>query len=576
MNDHRPASVSGGFFYLKVIVFERGGDLERRKIIDLKQTGTPMKTKMYFSSLALLSSLMAGQVLASGSNLPVVEEVTLNLGNPQAILPLENASKSGKISDFKIKTAATHIQFAGLSGKLACGVLQGTRPHPARPSGKGGKPVLYYGVVSEQIKAGLYSVDSPEFTIDSYERVSKYKSKGHKKISTGNAPYTFKIPVSKMTKAGVETSIDPVIAFNTAMQKYMNQGGTKLDFLKNDQLIILPAYLSLRAECWSSYGHYAYDVKPVSVVLSYKGDKTLKYTTTVQTGDNNAVKLPLYVTDASIHVMPGQTIGQCPRKIAAKAVIKFNQKPEKKRLYKARFLEDGVPATEWYELGLRKKSEVPLVHYITVKEDKKQAGGNKVLSKATGNQTGPVLNLPQVIKNKPTVAIEVKADGNSHRMAVAQYVANCLQPLKAKPSIADPKENKPDLTSRIGMKIGNKTTSWGGSLILDATDFTSVTSRGCKARFKYDVVNIGKADASGFNSRLRRSGTSAHLQSAMQLKKGQTKNVSGSLLLAAGTYPITASIDDAKTVSEARENNNVFKVMVTVPQICGGAKPRPQ
>ncbi len=531
--------------------------------------------KILAPCILVTSVFAAGQAAAYGG--PTVEGLSLNIGNPQAILPLENQSKSGKISDFKIKASTTHIQFAGLSGKLTCGVLQGTRPHPSSPTGDGGRPVLYYGVMSEQIQAALYSVKSPDFTIDAYERKSKRAWQGHKKVFSGNGPYTFKIPVSKLTKAGVETSIDPAAVFERALQKHVEEGGDKLEFLRNNQVIVVPAYLSLRAGCWSSYDHRAYDVKPVSIALSYKGDKTLKYSTTIETADNNAVKLPLYVKDVDIKVTPTVSTGQCPRKLPAKASITFNRAPANTRPYKLRFLEDGKPVTAWQEYGLRKRSTASITHNILVEENKQKGNGNqKKLGKASGSKSQVALNVPQVIKNKSTVAIEVKADGKSSRMAVAQYEAKCLKPLKMKQDMADQKSDKPDLTSRSGIMIGSKTSAWGGKLVLEKSDFTAVTPRGCKARFKYGVVNIGKADAAGFNSRLRINGKSGHLQLVMQVNKGSAKNVSGTLLLPAGTYPLTVSIDDAKTVAEIKENNNVFKVKVTVPAICGGGSPRPR
>ncbi len=537
------------------------------------------KNRKQMAVLAAISTVpltVSGTALASGSNLPHVEEVKLNLGNPQAILSLKNGSVSGKISDFKLEMINKHITFAGLSGKLVCGdhgpLVRGA---PTKPTSPHGKPILRYGIVNDVINSSHYSVDHSEFTLDIYKRKGSAKWKGHKKIATGNGPYTFKVPVSKLKQPGKETSLDVVQYFNNRMQDYINNGGNKIDFLRNDQLFVVPAFLTLQAGCFSQIHRIAYDVKQVSVALSYSGDKSLKYTPTVQTGDTGTVQTPLQVTDVDIAVTPGTSTGQCPRKIPAKAKIKFNQAPKMARNYQYRFLEEGTPVSGWKTLALKDKSWAKLTHMISVEKDNKPQAGNKKLGKkAPGNGQATQLNLPQQIKQKSTVAIEVKADGNSKKMAVAQYIANCAP---AKKGIVGLDLNtKPDLTSREGIAIGMKSTAWGGTLVLDKSDFTTVTPRGCRARFAYDVVNIGEAMASGFNSRLRRSGQNAHLKSGMTLGKHTSTKVSGNILLTSGTYPVTASIDDGKTVSETKENNNVFKVMVVVPKECGGGRSRPQ
>ncbi len=540
------------------------------------------KTNVFSKRLSLaavaamsVSLLSADLVFATGSNLPYVEKVDLNLGNPQAILGLKNESTSGKLSDFKLEIINSHITFAGLSGKLVCGD-HGQVKHgdPTRPSKPNGKPKLTYGFVNKNVNAPIYSVDQSEFMLDIYERKGAAKWKGHKKTADGNGPYNFNIPVSKLKQPGKETSLDAIQYFNNRLQEHMDGGGSKMEFLRSDQAFVIPAFLTLQAECWSGQGHVAYDVKQVSVLLRYTGDKSLKYTPAVELGGNNTAQQPFLVTDAKIAVTPAQSTGQCPRTIPANADIAFNHSSPTKRTIQVRFLEDGQPVSSWKHLSFKNKDTLSLNHMISVKAEKKAASVTPLAKLAQPKGQAGVLTQPDTIKQKSTVGIEVKGEAGSYKMAVAHYVANCTPVKKMTPVLAV--IGKPDLTSREGMVIGHKTSSWGGHLHLQKMDFTAVTPLGCRARFAYDVVNIGKADAAGFKSRLRRSGQSTHLKAGMMLPENKAMKVSGNLLLPAGSYPLTVSIDDGKTVVETKENNNIFKIMVSVPKECGGGYSRPQ
>ena len=528
-----------------------------------------------FANSIVVFSVLSASAMASGSKLPYVEEVKLNLGNPQAILGLKNTSTSGKLSDFKLGMVNSHIVFAGLSGKLVCGdhgkVARGSPTKATQPNGK---PVLRYGFVNEVVKSSLYSVNESEFTLDIYHRKGAAKWRGHKKVANGNGPYSFKIPVSKLKQPGKETSLDVVQYFNNRMQEYIDNGGNKIEFLRKDQLFVVPAFLTLEAGCFSQMHHAAYDVKQVSIALNYKGDKSLKYSTAVSTGDNEMIQLPLQVKDVDIAVKPANSAGQCPRKVPATAKVKFNQSPEKKRNYKIRFLENGVPVTNWQSHSLKGKDWAIHTHLISVEKKKEEQEKKPLGKKAPTKGQTIVFNTPKQIQGKSTVGIEVKADGSSKKIAVAHYVANCTPPKKGIAGLL--LNEKPDLTSREGIRIGQKSSVWGGSLALEMSDFINVTPRGCRARFSYDVVNIGKVKASGFMSRLRKSAQSVHVKSGMTLDKNSGTKVGGSVLLTQGTYPMTASIDDGKSVAEIKEDNNLFKIMVSVPKECGGGKPRPQ
>ncbi|WP_101759125.1 CARDB domain-containing protein [Oceanicoccus sp. KOV_DT_Chl] len=288
--------------------------------------------------------------------------------------------------------------------------------------------------------------------------------------------------------------------------------------------------------------------------------------------------LPMKIKHLAVVANPKNYSGVCPVNMTFKGTIN-TEGPGGEIHY--RFLSNGKAIT-----GFKSKTiaagqvitHVSVTQSLDADNTSPQQGKTPKNTDIKMNQGGMQAQQPLGMAPTEKVTLEVRHN-NQKRTAEDKYVLNCQQ-LKVAQLLPDVggagPELMPDMTSRQGIKIGQKSSNWGGQITLKQSDFTDTTPRGCLARFSYDAVNIGKADASGFNSRMRLSGKQLHLQKTMDLNKNQSKNISGQILLPAGKYPITASIDDSKAIDESNENNNIFKITVTVPDSCGGGMtPRP-
>lgn len=285
--------------------------------------------------------------------------------------------------------------------------------------------------------------------------------------------------------------------------------------------------------------------------------------------------VPMQIKHVAVVADPKNYSGMCPANMKFKGTIN-TEGPGGEIQY--RFLTNGKPITGFIAKTIPEGQKSTSV-WVTKSLEPENTPQGQQPAKPKGllakNQGGMQAQVPMGMMPTEKVTMEVKRD-NQIRTAEGSYTIKCQQATLIPGLVPMNTDGKPDLTSRQGIRIGNKSSSWGGNLILSKTDFINATARGCSARFLYDVVNIGKTKAMGFNSRLRINGKQIHLKNNMAINKNQSKNVSGTVLLPVGTYQITASIDDGKSVEETKETNNVFKVTVTVPSNCGGGvTPRP-
>ncbi|MGC3940899.1 CARDB domain-containing protein [Roseobacter sp. EG26] len=546
-----------------------------------------MKKILTQTALAALTLTLIGtDVKADKDTTHVTRNIQLLLKNTQSIVPIRNKSDSGDIKDFELEVKEDVIRFSMVSGTVWCGYGDGEVPsNRIRAIGLPEETRLSLGLMhrrgghstSQTDFDGVYhAVRNPEFKVTINELENAYNFNSYKKAQIG-WPTDFEVPLDKLKNPVGKSaaSIDPVSIFDAALTKHVNEGGEKLDFLRSDHNFVVELPITLRTACIGVRGlsdtrSHAYVDKSVQIVFAYKGDKSLHYKPAVSTGGSGNIQNPLSIVKASIKVDPPKSTGICPRTVTASGIIELDHKPAKTRNVQYRFLEDGKPATPWKTVGVAGIDQFKVRHKIKVGKTK---SGSLVKGVSKANNGGGIqLNQPQLIKNKPTVAIEAKI-GKQKETAVTTYIANCnAQGTIAqdpKPSL-NPGTQKPDLTARGQIQIGSVKAPWGGSINLKASDALSNDRRGCQFRFGYDVVNIGKAASGPFLNRLRRDGKVAHKKSLTGLAKASGKNIGGTILLDAGTYPLTLSVDDDKKVQELKENNNVHKVMVTAPSECGG------
>ncbi|GEM_PF-6298812 len=291
----------------------------------------------------------------------------------------------------------------------------------------------------------------------------------------------------------------------------------------------------------------------------------------------DVARLPSFkLISASVSMSQTNYKGLCPAKLPVKAKITSTDFGGK---FQYRFLEDGKPANGWKTKTVAKgKTVTQLAHTLVIKETSNTPDQGTPGSQGGIQSQGGAQALPQM-QEVPTrrVSVQIKR-GNRQIANFKEFQATCKKIKQA--TFVGPQTATlalPDLMSRTGITIGTTSSAWGGSMTVKKEDAIATTPRGCKFRFKYDVRNIGDANAIA-NHRLRGKGDAPlHTATNFAVDKKASRTVSGHIMLKAGTYMVKASLDDTKKVVEKNENNNKYSVFIKVDEDCGGqtSSPRP-
>jgi hypothetical protein len=151
--------------------------------------------------------------------------------------------------------------------------------------------------------------------------------------------------------------------------------------------------------------------------------------------------------------------------------------------------------------------------------------------------------------------------------------------LAASSAFALPPEEKPDVTSRGGLRIGSFLIPWGGAapVELKGPDGAPGGPQACVFNATYEMTNLGGASTGApFTNRLRVDGAVVATSSGLALNARETKSVTTSPSLPAGTHSIELSLDDDSSVAESREDNNRFRVLYVIKAPCGAAGVAPK
>ncbi|NGX16301.1 CARDB domain-containing protein [Wenzhouxiangella sp. XN24] len=275
---------------------------------------------------------------------------------------------------------------------------------------------------------------------------------------------------------------------------------------------------------------------------------------------------PLTIGHVAVTANPKNYKGRCPAEISFNGTIHTSGNGGE---LEYRFLNNGQPVSPWQKQLVAAGKQVSAVsaQHDVAGPSQPDKPPNKALGvQGSGMQPKPQLGLA------PTETVELQVRYRQKtRSASDSYVVNCqaMTPIVAVPVTPPGGSALPDLTSHQGMTIGQQAAPWGGVLNLTEADAAANTPRGCQFRMKYDVANDGQVDASGATSRLSAT-AQLHMGTGLNIGKGQSRNVSGNIFLAAGSHLLRVDIDPAKQIAESNEANNTFRITVNVPASCGG------
>ncbi len=139
---------------------------------------------------------------------------------------------------------------------------------------------------------------------------------------------------------------------------------------------------------------------------------------------------------------------------------------------------------------------------------------------------------------------------------------------------------KPDITSRAGLRIGTVLVPWGNTapVELKSSDAAPSGPQACAFQATYEMTNLGGvATGAPFTNRLRVDGALvAATSSGLALAARETKSISTSPSLPAGSHSIDLSLDDESNVAESRKDNNRLRILYVLKAPCGAPAPAPK
>lgn len=276
-----------------------------------------------------------------------------------------------------------------------------------------------------------------------------------------------------------------------------------------------------------------------------------------------------------VKVEPTPYSGSCPVTLKAEGTLKGNQ-GQKQVQY--RWAHNGglgpVYTTTLNTSGWRSVS-------TQLKDIGKAGGGNLKLAQPKPQAQQGGLPLKAHADNVHSGQVELRVlpageqDWSKAKRASAAYQVTCKEAPKPAPdqlSAPQPRPAQIDLSYAPGLTIGSTTGQWGGSLQVDASQAGRQREGRCELRLVYDVMNLGKAAAGAFVSRVREDQQLLHHAAIAGLGGSAQHRVSGLIYLGNGTHLLNLSVDDQQQVGESNESNNKARVTVEVRN-CGQTQP---
>ena len=136
----------------------------------------------------------------------------------------------------------------------------------------------------------------------------------------------FEVPLAKIKNGDPSIRFDPVEEFNKKLAAHVNGGGTKLEFLQNDQIFSVERPITLAAYCSKGpipKGGYATTMVPISI--KFKGDPNLVKASPKPASPNNlAAKFSLTEAKVSPHVK--NYVGKCPANLGFRVTLEAQGK----------------------------------------------------------------------------------------------------------------------------------------------------------------------------------------------------------------------------------------------------------
>lgn len=139
--------------------------------------------------------------------------------------------------------------------------------------------VMHFGLAHRNSNGGLNQIKSLH-TANFATSVTAHGGSGVGWITEGAPDADFSVPFNKIKNGPPDVTFDPVVEFNKKMDAFVDGGGSKADFLRNDRSFTVKRMISLSAMCRKNKhpfigGFGAHNIF-VDLRVNYKGDPDIK------------------------------------------------------------------------------------------------------------------------------------------------------------------------------------------------------------------------------------------------------------------------------------------------------------
>jgi hypothetical protein len=251
------------------------------------------------ATLLAATSAHANKITEDG-----VDDVSLTVQGSIFEVTLKDSSGGTSVAAVNVQPVTTHLTFP-LQSRVKCGKNSGGYSHMN----------VGFGAFNPTFGDTLVMHSEPN------------PGAGHTTWGAGQwiteAAHThnYQVALSALKNpAYPDYQLDPVAEFNKAMDQFVSQGGSKLDFLRQDRTIDVQRRLTALGACWMGFSGKALGTinTPVTIRIRYQGNPNLSNLNVAigqQQGGIQAGDMPLQIISGEILPYAPSYAGACPAEL---------------------------------------------------------------------------------------------------------------------------------------------------------------------------------------------------------------------------------------------------------------------
>jgi hypothetical protein len=258
-----------------------------------------------FARLALAATLLAASSAhANKITQDGVDDVSLTVQGSIFEVTIKDFSGGTSVAAVDIRPVTTHLTFP-MESRVKCGKNSGGYSHMN----------VGFGAFNPTFGDTLvmHSEPNPEAGYTEWA--------GGQWVSQAAFTHNFQVALSALKNpAYPDYELDPVAEFNKAMDQFVSQGGTKLDFLRENRTIEVQRKLTALGACWMGFSGKALGTinTTVTIRIRYQGNPNLSNLNVAigqQQGGIQVGETPLQIISGEILPYASNYAGACPAEL---------------------------------------------------------------------------------------------------------------------------------------------------------------------------------------------------------------------------------------------------------------------